>query len=305
MTDNLQNGNEEILNNISKLQQYEKELYANLEDVSLSNEEKQKIIQRINDISDMRIKMYSSLNSIYSSYQQNAYSTNKALGQTIVATDVIENELNQAKKRMNLLDEQKNNKLRLVEINTYYGKRFNTYTTMMKTIVIICIPIIILTILSNYGILPTNIYYFFNGIILVIGAVVIGLQIIDIFNRDNMNWEEYDWYFDRENAPSINDTTDNLDSNANDPWLTPSLTCVGSACCYEGSTYDNDKNICVPNDKLTNDKLTERGVRGTPRSDKLKESFEQLGRYGYSQIKMPSLNNQFEPIQATIPLFKF
>lgn len=297
MTDNLQNGNEEILNNISKLQQYEKELYANLEDVSLSNEEKQKIIQQINNISDMRIKMYSSLNSIYSSYQQNAYSTNKALGQTIVATDVIENELNQAKKRMNLLDEQKNNKLRLVEINTYYGKRFNTYTTMMKTIVIICIPIIILTILSNYGILPTNIYYFFNGIILVIGTVVIGLQIIDIFNRDNMNWDEYDWYFDRKNAPSINDTTDNLDSNAMDPWTTPSLTCVGSACCYEGSTYDNDKNICVPNDKLNE--------WGVSRSDKLKESFEQLGRYGYSQIKMSPLNNQFEAIQAPIHLFKF
>jgi hypothetical protein len=131
----------------------------------------------------------------------------------------------------------------------------------------------------------------------VIGAVIIGLQIIDIFNRDNMNWEEYDWYFDRNNAPSINETTDNLDSNANDPWTTPSLTCVGSACCYEGSTYDNDKNICVPNDKLNE--------WGVPRSDKLKESFEQLGKYAHSQIKMHPLNNYFEPIEAPIPSFKF
>ena len=33
---------------------------------------------------------------------------------------------------MNLLEEQKNNKLRLVEINTYYGKQYNAHTYIKK-----------------------------------------------------------------------------------------------------------------------------------------------------------------------------
>jgi hypothetical protein len=62
-------------------------------------------------------------------------------------------------------------------------------------------------------------------------------------NRDNMNWDEYNWNFDKDKAPK--DTSDG--SSNNNPWSTPSITCIGSACCYDGSTYDDVKNICVPN----------------------------------------------------------
>jgi len=241
--DKLQERNKQVLNNISQLQTQEKQLYDSLDDINLSSDEKQQIIHKINEISQMRMNMYASIKDMYSYYQQNVSVSRDALGQDIAAINILENELNDAKIRMNLLENQKYNKLRSVEINTYYGKRYSAHSHLMKTIIIMCILIIILAVLANRGILPPNLYVFLTGIILIIGIVLIGRQLIDLSNRDNMNWDEYNWYFDKGKAPK--DTSDG--SSNNNPWGTPSITCIGSACCYEGSIYDDVKNICVPN----------------------------------------------------------
>lgn len=247
--DNLQERNKQVLNNISQLQIQEKQLYDSLDNVSLSAEQKQQIINKINEISLMRMNMYSSLKDMYSYYQRNVSTSGTILTQSIAAIDILENELNEEKKRMNLLEDQKNNNLRLVEINTYYGKRYSAHSKIMKTIVFMCIPLIILAVLVNKSILPSNIYVFLSGLIIIIGVILIGSQLIDISNRDTMNWDEYNWYFDQKTAPtSTLDITNNGNGSSNNPWTSLSLTCIGSACCYEGSTYDSKKNICIPNE---------------------------------------------------------
>jgi predicted HAD superfamily phosphohydrolase len=112
--DNLQERNQQVLNNITQLQSQEKELYQSLDDVNISNDEKQKIINKINEISQMRMNLYSGLKDIYSYYQQNVSASKTTLGQSIAAVDILENELNQSKIKMNLIEDEKNNKLRLV-----------------------------------------------------------------------------------------------------------------------------------------------------------------------------------------------
>ena len=290
--DSLQERNEQVLNNISQLQTQERDLYKSLDDVSLSTEQKQFIINRINEISQMRMNLYAGLKDMYSHYKENVSASKSTLGQSIAAVDILENELNESKIKLNLIEDQKFNKLRLVEINTFFGKRYNAHSKLMKTIVIICIPVIILSVLANKGILPINIYKLLTGIILVIGGIIIGLQIIDIFNRDNMNWDEYDWYFDKSNAPSSSTYQDSSE-NAN-PWSTPSITCVGSDCCYDGSTYDSEKNICVPNPiyKKEHPEMTE-----------TTETFEVLGKYAYGPLKTTPLNYNVSPSSASFSKF--
>ena len=195
------------------------------------------------------------------------------------AMDILENELNDEKIKMNLLEKQKYNKLRLVQINTYYGKRFNAHSQLMKTIVFMCIPLIILSVLANKGILPANIYVFLSGLIIVIGLMLIILQLVDISNRDNMNWDEYNWYFDKSSAPTSNATTSaSGETGSNNPWTTTSATCIGSSCCYEGSIYDEGLNICVPYGSIEE---TEETV----------ETFGGLHKYGYTQTKPVYTNN--------------
>lgn len=242
--DKLQERNQQVLRQISQLQQIEKDLYDNLDNVSLSKEQKQVIIKRINENSQIRMHLYSTLGDMFAYYRDNVEASRTTLGQSITAIEVLENELNETKIRMNALDEEHKNKLRSLEINTYYGKRYNTYSKLMKLIIIMCIPIIILAFLANKGLIDSNVYIFLVTLILVTGSVIIGLEIIDIYNRDDMNWDEYNWHFNKSSAP-----TDNSEYaiKYKNPWPSPSLTCIGQECCYAGSTYDSDKNVCIPN----------------------------------------------------------
>ena len=229
--------------------------------------------------------MYVGLKDMYSFYQRDVSASGTTLVQQMEAVDILENELNDAKIKLNLLEDEKNNTLRLVQINTYYGKRYNAHSRLMKIIVIMCIPLIILAVLANKGILPPNLYVFTSGLIIVIGLVIIGLQLIDISNRSNMNWDEYNWYFDKKNAET---TTADTTSSSN-PWGSVSFTCIGSACCYEGSTYDETNNICVPNEIYQNN---------NPEAKETKESFRGLDRYAYTQVKPMYLNSAISPIYA-------
>jgi len=298
--DSLQERNQQVLTNISQLQTQEKQLYDSLDDATLTSEEKQQIINKINEISQMRMNMYASMKDMYSYYQKNVSASRSTLGQEVVAIDVIENELNEAKKRLNLIQDQKFNKLRLVEINTYYGKRYNAHTNLMKTIVFTCIPIIILAALANKGILPPNIYRVLVAIILIIGVMIFGKQIIDMSNRDNMNWDEYNWYFDQSKAPS--DTTEGAPTN---PWATPTVTCIGSACCYEGSTYDDAKNICVPNDIYAQEHPDAASTAApvTTTATTTTETFTGLEKYASSHVKAHPTYNNVQPSYASLSKF--
>lgn len=320
--DSLQERNQQVLNNISQLQTQEKELYDNLDDITLSAEQKQQIINKINEISQMRLNMYASMKDMYSFYQKDVSASRNTLGQEMSALDIMENELNEAKRRLNMIEEQKHNKVRLVEINTYYGKRYNAHSRLMKTIVIMCIPLIILAILANNGILPPRIYMLLVGVIIIVAVIVIGYQVIDMTNRDNMNWDEYNWYFNENDAPSTTDT-----SVAENPWELPTLTCVGAQCCYDNSTYDSTQNRCVPtaiyNESqaaaaaapvdTSTDTSTTATTSSTPTttttststttSDPVSEAFKTMSRYGYTQVKATPVNSRVMPMEASLSKF--
>ena len=241
--DNLQERNKQMLNDITSLQSTEKQLYLSLDEPSLTTEQKQQIIAKINSISQLRINLYSNMKDMYTFYNNNTTSSSELLNQQKKTIKVIEEELNDAKIKMNKLKISKNDKLRLIEINNYYGKRYNAHVNLIKIFVIVSIIILILTIIFRKGLLPTQIYYLLIGLTIIIGVIILGYSIVDISNRDNMNWDEYDWYFDKSIAPSI--TTD-TSTGYSDPWANQlSMVCVGSECCTTGNIYDSEQNLCI------------------------------------------------------------
>ena len=267
MTDNLQEKNDQLINNIKTLQSTEMKLYDSLENQSLNTDQRRQIIDRINQISQMRINLYSNIKDSYSNYQQNVSSSRNVLNDQMVSVDIIENELNNSKKRLNLLKEQKTNKIRLVEINTYYGKKYSAHKEIMQIIVIMCIPILILNVLANKGLFPSKLNLLINLIIIVIGLYIIIYKIIDISNRDKMNYDEYNWYFNKKNTPTSSsyEVTPNEDTNSNansDPWSMPTSTCIGIECCNDNSKYDEVKNKCIPNNNIETTKIEEAFVSG-------------------------------------------
>lgn len=247
-TMNFTQGSEQTISNITDLQTIEMQLYEGLDSPQLTQDQRSRIIDKINEIAQTRMTLYQGIGNMASSYQQNLATSNNALSEQMLAIDIIENELNEAKRRLNLLEEQKYNKLRLVEINTYYGKQYNAYKDVAKNIVYVCILVLIVVILGKKEIIPGNIYIALNVLIISIGAIIIGRQIIKLSNKDNMNFDEYNWYFNKAEAPATTLVPSSSSSSSN-PWSMPTIACIGASCCNQadGFTYDSTQNMCVLN----------------------------------------------------------
>jgi hypothetical protein len=243
-TSNAQN-NEQILNDIQNLQQLEQELFNTLEtNTSLSVTEQQKLISKINDLSNFRINLYQTLGGINGFFNNALSSSLGTLKEQTAAIGIVESELNKAKKRLEILEEERNNKIRLVEINEYYGDKYEEHAQLMKTIIFMLVPIILFTVLKNKGILPQGAYIFLVVVVSWIGAVYLWKRYASIITRDNMNYDEYNWGFNPALAPSGGAVA------AKDPWLSNASvgqlgTCIGQACCSDGQVYDSTSNQCV------------------------------------------------------------
>jgi hypothetical protein len=237
----IQQTTKEINDSITLLQQSEQDLIKELtNNGNLTPSQQQKMIEKISQLTDIRSRLFKSLSEMNQFYQGALTGSTGLLSQQSEAIGIVESELNRAKERLEYLETEKNNKIRLVEINQYYGEKYAEHTNLMKIIIFTLIPIILLTILYNKGILPGRVYYIVFILIGVIGAYYFWKEYASIITRDNMNYNEYNWSFDPSSAPK--GTGSDID-----PWATGGMigTCIGEACCQEDQIYDEELNQCV------------------------------------------------------------
>lgn len=241
---NASQNNDQILNDIQSLQQFEKELFNTLEtSTQLTPQQQQQLVEKINQISNMRINLYQTLSGINQFYENSLSSSVSTLKEQTLAIGIVESELNRAKKRLELLESEKNNKIRLVEINEYYGDKYAEHSQLMKIIIFTLVPIIIVSVLYNKSMLPEMVYKFLMIVISIIGGIYFWIRYASIITRDNMNYQEYNWNFNPNTVETGSTTT-----TGSDPWasLENSFgTCIGQSCCSSGQVYDSSMNQCV------------------------------------------------------------
>jgi hypothetical protein len=241
---NISQNNEQTLNDIQSLQQMEQDLFNNLEtNTTLTTKQQEQIIEKMNQLTNMRINLYQTLSSVNDFYNSALKTSTGTLKEQTTAIGIVESELNRSKKRLDFLETEKNNKIRLVEINDYYGDKYAEHSHLMKIIIFTLVPIIIIAFLNNKGILPNMVYNILIVIVSFIGAVYMWKSYTSIIMRDNMNYQEYDFYFDPKSAPK------GSTENGDDPWLSLKMpgTCIGQSCCSDGQIYDSNLNICITN----------------------------------------------------------
>jgi hypothetical protein len=246
------------INQITELQNKEKELYTKLEAMSAAgdpvNEQKQ-VVNKINKLSQERIALFAQLTSMYNQMQTNVANTRVDLVDQMTVVGVVEQQLNAAKVSLNEIQSTQQGKMRMVEINTYYGKQYQAHTGVMKLIIIICVPLLILAILRKKNIIPENIANILITAVLVIGAFFLIRRMWDLARRDNMNYDEYDWIFDpADTDPTVWEYDKEQIENSNigetikddAQYVADSLGlgCVGESCCSTGMVYSSDTNQC-------------------------------------------------------------
>ena len=74
---------------------------------------------------------------------------------------------------------------------------------IMKSIILVCILLIILTVLKNKGILNKSIFTILIIIIIVIGGIYLFKLFLKAFSHNNMQYQQYDWNFNINAAPPV------------------------------------------------------------------------------------------------------
>ena len=245
------------LMNIQQLQKTEKNLFDKLEKMSANDPsntaEQDKIVNRINDLSQMRSTMFGQLEDMYRGMQGRVAQSRIDLVDQMTVTGVVEGQLNAAKASLGALTNNKNQKMRMVEINTYYSQKYRAQTDLVKTILMFAVPCLVLAIVIKKGFIPKSIGNAVMAIIIAIGVVVVFRKYWDISSRSNMVFDEYKWNWDPDaTSPTvIQYDIDQIKSHKGDFEKEASefanelgLGCVGSECCDEGTKFDKTKGKC-------------------------------------------------------------
>ena len=227
------------LEQITTISQILRDLYASLEE-SLSNpnsssSNSENIINSIESITrvkDILIKNYLEMNT---NAQQTSISQKIAYGETMNAISATDKEIEESKKKIALLNEGKYNRLRQIENNNYYGLQYSNHQKIILYIIFLCIFFLITIILKNKNILPSDLFYWINIIVISISIIGITYMIRDSYNRDNMNFDEYNYGF------NYNKTI--LDYPINPMPVSGNVSKPNSTCYVNGSKYCSEDQI--------------------------------------------------------------
>jgi hypothetical protein len=249
---------QELMNEISQLQKTEEQLYTvltrNAENVALGKQstmtdsEIVEITNQINSLTASRVKLYNSLSQYYKHEVVLETSVKKTIDQQTETLKILERELNKSKQNLAKLEDDKYNQLKMIEINSYFSKQYDAHIKLMRLITIVGVCMLA-TLLLNY-IEPLKVASrpLFN-IVLVIGIFLIIKVTIDMYLRENDNYDEYSWFAAPTTDTSVTKANADLESPASfiDISGTNLPFCYGSSCCSTGTVWDEASYTCVIN----------------------------------------------------------
>ena len=233
---------------------------------------------KINAIADSRIAMFKTISANANILQTGVSQSRVDLVSQMTLLQVVEDQLNAAKEKIQKLQNRNDTQMRLVEINTYYGPRYEAQSGLMKKIIMVCIPLLILFILKKKGLLPETIANYVIGTVIAVGSVYIMYNLWDLFTRSNMEFNTYDWEYEQPGAQSptiweynkanmfnLKDLTNNLMENLG--------VCVGEKCCEDGLVYNDERMKCIVPPKPESFTTTSNQLQGTilPNSNTLND----------------------------------
>jgi hypothetical protein len=169
------------------------------------------LTNQILSINDIIRNLHQNQSELYSVYNTMITSTEKSLEEQGYATNIVSTELGNTTMKLGTYDQQKANKLRLIEINDYYSEQYLDRTNIMKSVILVCIPLIILTVLKNKGLINKNLFNWLIIILIVIAGIYLFRLFLKAISHNNMQYQQYDWNFNINAAPPVDTTYPNGD----------------------------------------------------------------------------------------------
>jgi len=185
------------------------------------------LVEILTTVTTTREQIYQTIVGVLETDEGSFNSTVAIFGDQLAALKVMERSLNDTKSKLNEMQQNNVNKLRLIEINDYYGAQYEAQRNLMFYVTWLACHIVGLCVVKMF--IPPLAAIMFPGPLFfpgcIIGSLFVGLTFyiiplaMDIRFRDNMNFQEYAWG-EFKNPSEV----DLSNPNGTNPWVTPS-TC--------------------------------------------------------------------------------
>jgi hypothetical protein len=206
---------DEQFKNIGELQDIQKQLFTDLEKLAGSPDIKTEDIQRqinekfaqIDNLTKLRTNIFETVKANYGITQSDYNIQRRSYAQQLVALNIIENDLtnttSQLKKSITIRD----NAERMVGVNNYYTRRYESHADIMKHIIFYCGIIILGIFLMKMGIVTDEIASLIIIISLCFGIIIVGKKVYDLSRRNNIDYDKYNFPFDITKVPDTSRNT--------------------------------------------------------------------------------------------------
>jgi len=197
----LQQKHDNTVKNIQELQELEKYMFQNLQNINKADSsaasEAALIQQRINELSAMRQNLFTQLKNMYTNVQGDAANSRSDLADQIAVVEIVEKELSAAKANLNQIIQERDNKLRMVEIGEYTTARYGSHKNILKVVVYGVVVIILITMIMSFEWFPKIV-----GTVCIITTIAITLalvakELMDNYGRSNLVWSQFEQPYDK------------------------------------------------------------------------------------------------------------
>jgi hypothetical protein len=255
------------LADISHIQELEKTLYDKLNYQTLTNEEQQSIMNELLQLSTIKGNLYKTINNLYDTYKNQLGTTTQAVADQMTSIIFVENELSEMSIKMQKLYDDNNSKIRLIEINRYYGEKYDDHAGFMKYLIIFTIFYLLIYFLKKKYIINENVYSILQFIIIFIAIIIMGRYFYRMVFRNNMEYNQLQFPL----AKMLNNNNySTSSSNTNDPWVNANLPTICPTTTTSTSTTSTTTTTSTTPTTSTTTTST------TPTTSTLEQQFQQL-----------------------------
>jgi len=185
----------DLITSIKELQGLEEYMFQQLESINMNDpnniSQQNDIIKHINDLSDLRNDLFGQLGKMYVNLDKNSQIERSALTDQITTTNMMEQQLNNLKNDVQIILDQRTDKMRMVEIGEYEYLRYSMHKYTMKLIAFTSLAILVFSYTLKNRFLPVQLSK--AGILAscAIGGVLIVKAVWEMVSRDNQNYNRF------------------------------------------------------------------------------------------------------------------
>lgn len=186
------------LDNIKTLQDRESSLYSSLgvsaDGSPLDSSGQEKILDEINSLTSLRVNLIQEMENQYNLLNVNVKESNNDIADELASIEVMEQQLNDKKKELSKLKNIEVNKLRMADINHYYANRNEYVASIYYAVVLILVAVCVVLVARRLlPFVPSAIFTALLTLVLLSGGGFISYKVVDLYSRDKMNFDEYDY----------------------------------------------------------------------------------------------------------------